>query len=78
MDDPGARRELLVAVPVLDREPVNELTVLGVCCRVVCREELARSGSGGVELPRPTETVLGSPSWEFAPTDPVGVLSGDG
>lgn len=63
-DDPGVRRELLAAVAVLEREPVDELTVLGVRYRVVRGEEFARSGESGLEPPRPTDPEPADRSWE--------------
>ncbi|MFJ5798182.1 DUF5954 family protein [Streptomyces decoyicus] len=63
-DDPRRRRELLSAVSVLEHEPVDELTVLGVRYRVVRGDEFARSGPGGLEPPRPTDPPSTDPSWE--------------
>ncbi|GAA1175592.1 hypothetical protein GCM10009654_35980 [Streptomyces hebeiensis] len=62
-EDPGARRELLAAVSVLEREPVDELEVLGVRYRVARGEEFARSGDDGLEPPRPTDVEPVGASW---------------
>ncbi len=62
-DDPAVRRELLKAVAVLEREPADELEVLGVRYRVVRADELARSGEDGLEPPRPTDTEPADRSW---------------
>ncbi|MFF4604802.1 DUF5954 family protein [Streptomyces sp. NPDC001339] len=63
-DDPGARRELLAAVAVLERERVDELTVLGVRYRVVRGDEFARCGESGLEPPRPTDPDPADGSWD--------------
>jgi hypothetical protein len=68
-DDPAVRRELLAAVAVLEREPVNELEVLGVRYRVVRADEFARSGDDGLEPPRPTDTEPLDASWDGDPSD---------
>lgn len=88
-DDPGVRRELLAAVAVLEREPVDELSVLGVRYRVVRGDEFARSGPDGLEPPRPTDLEPAEPSWEgrhttperdvgfvFAPGEDEGLMAG--
>ncbi|MFI2615017.1 DUF5954 family protein [Streptomyces sp. NPDC018584] len=62
-DDPAARRELLAAVAVLEREPVDELEVLGVRYRVVRGDEFARTGPDGLEPPRPTDPEPADRSW---------------
>ncbi|MFC9230922.1 DUF5954 family protein [Streptomyces decoyicus] len=69
-DDPRRRRELLGAVSVLEHEPVDELTVLGVRYRVVRGDEFARSGANGLEPPRPTDPPPADPSWEGRPEAP--------
>ncbi|MFE1961669.1 DUF5954 family protein [Streptomyces sp. NPDC059479] len=63
-DDPGIRRELLAAVAVLEDEPVNELEVLGTRYRVVRGDEFARSGTDGLEPPRPTDGEARDALWE--------------
>ncbi|MGP3949637.1 DUF5954 family protein [Streptomyces sp. 7N604] len=63
-DDPGVRRELLAAVAVLEREPVNELEVLGVRYRVVRGTEFTRSGEDELEPPRPTDPEPTDRSWD--------------
>ncbi|KPI10600.1 hypothetical protein OK074_3131 [Actinobacteria bacterium OK074] len=63
-DDPAVRRELLAAVAVLEREPVNDLEVLGLRYRVVRGDEFARIGKDGLEPPRPTDREPVDPSWE--------------
>lgn len=63
-DDPGVRRELLAAVGVLEREPANEVTALGVRYRVVRGDEFARSGDSGLEPPRATDLDPAAPSWD--------------
>ncbi|GAA4893136.1 DUF5954 family protein [Streptomyces coeruleoprunus] len=62
-DDPRERRELLAAVAVLEREPVDEVEVLGVRYRVVRGDEFARCGDKGLEPPRPTDPEPPRPSW---------------
>ncbi|MEU1129796.1 DUF5954 family protein [Streptomyces sp. NPDC005900] len=54
-DDPAVRRDLLAAVAILEREPVNEVEVRGARYRVVRGDEFARSGADGLEPPRPTD-----------------------
>ncbi|MFD5327506.1 DUF5954 family protein [Streptomyces sp. NPDC127092] len=54
-DDPTVRRELIAAVRVLEREPVDEIDVLGVRYRVVRADEFTRTGNQGLEPPRPTD-----------------------
>jgi hypothetical protein len=63
VEDPGVRRELLAAVAVLEREPVNELEVRGVRYRVVRGDEFARTGDDGLEPPRPTDAEPPEVSW---------------
>lgn len=63
-DDPAVRRELLAAVSVLEREPVDALEVLGVRYRVVRGDEFARCGEQGLEPPRPTDPEPVEPSWD--------------
>ncbi|MER5491142.1 DUF5954 family protein [Streptomyces sp. NPDC002490] len=64
-DDPAQRRELLAAVAVLEREPVNEVAALGRRYRVVRGDEFARGGDDGLEPPRPTDPEPVERSWEF-------------
>jgi hypothetical protein len=64
-DDRGVRRALLAAVAVLDREPVNEVEVLGVRYRVVRGDEFARTDKdGNLEPPRPTDVEPVEPVWD--------------
>ncbi|WP_229698961.1 DUF5954 family protein, partial [Wenjunlia tyrosinilytica] len=65
--DPGARRELLAAVSVLECEPVNELEILSIRYRVVSGEEFARSNADGLEPPRPTDPEPIDASWQARP-----------
>ncbi|EPH45373.1 DUF5954 family protein [Streptomyces aurantiacus] len=69
-DDREERRALLSAVARLEREPVNELTVLGTRYRVIRGDEFARSGEDGLEPPRPTDPEPADPSWEDRPSPP--------
>ncbi|MFJ7999538.1 DUF5954 family protein [Streptomyces sp. NPDC096310] len=69
-DDRAVRRALLAAVAVLEREPVDELEVLGVRYRVVRGDEFARSGKDGLEPPRPTDREPADLSWTGADTTP--------
>ncbi|MEV5980991.1 DUF5954 family protein [Streptomyces sp. NPDC052114] len=62
-DDPGERRQLLAAVAVLEREPVDELEVRGTRYRVVRGDEFARIGEDGLEPPRPTDREAADRSW---------------
>ncbi|MEV4942868.1 DUF5954 family protein [Streptomyces zaomyceticus] len=58
------RRTLLTAVARLEKEPVDELTVLGVRYRVVRAEEYAAVDEhGGIETPRPTDPEPLTPDW---------------
>ncbi|MFE6777364.1 DUF5954 family protein [Streptomyces sp. NPDC057702] len=61
--DPVVRRELLAAVAVLERKPVNEMEALGLRYRVVRGDEFARSGEDGLEPPRPTDKEPSDRSW---------------
>lgn len=64
-DDPVVRRALLAAVAVLDREPVNEVEVLGVRYRVVRGDEFARGDkAGSLEPPRPTDVEPLELTWD--------------
>ncbi|MFC8490085.1 DUF5954 family protein [Streptomyces sp. NPDC057235] len=63
-DDPEVRRELLAAVRVLEREPVDELVVLGTTYRIVRGDEVARTGPDGLEPPRPTDPEPVFRVWE--------------
>ncbi|MFI6345583.1 DUF5954 family protein [Streptomyces sp. NPDC050560] len=58
------RRELLAAVSLLEREPVNEVEALGTRYRVVRGEEFARSRDDRLEPPRPTDVEPSEISWE--------------
>ncbi|MEU3963082.1 DUF5954 family protein [Streptomyces buecherae] len=69
-DDPAVRRELLAAVAVLEREPVNEIEVLGVRYRVVRGDEFARSGEDGLEPPRPTDREPADRTWSVPSKEP--------
>ncbi|WP_210579325.1 DUF5954 family protein [Streptomyces sp. GESEQ-4] len=77
-DDPAVRRELLAAVEVLEREPVDEVTACGVRYRVVRGDEFARMGDDGLEPPRPTDREPVERSWDrqtrHAPLDVEFVL----
>ncbi|WTR75243.1 DUF5954 family protein [Streptomyces zaomyceticus] len=58
------RRALLAAVARLEKESVDELTVLGVRYRVVRAEEYAAVDEhGGIETPRPTDPEPLTPDW---------------
>ncbi|MFB7026803.1 MULTISPECIES: DUF5954 family protein [unclassified Streptomyces] len=63
-DDPEVRRELLAAVRVLERKPVDELVVLGTTYRIVRGDEVARTGPDGLEPPRPTDPEPVFRVWE--------------
>jgi hypothetical protein len=68
-DDPAVRRELLSAVEVLEREPVNEVEACGIRYRVVRGDEFARSGEDGLEPPRATDLEPAERSWDRATRD---------
>lgn len=87
--DRAVRRELLAAVDVLEREPVDELKVLGVRYRVVRGDEFARTGPEGLEPPRPTDAEPPDISWDglddgpspdpghvLDPAHPAGLMAG--
>ncbi|MER5204812.1 DUF5954 family protein [Streptomyces sp. NPDC002825] len=58
------RRALLAAVARLEKEYVDELTVLGTRYRVVRAEEYAAVDEhGGIETPRPTDPEPLAPEW---------------
>ncbi|MFE5300366.1 DUF5954 family protein [Streptomyces sp. NPDC056632] len=58
------RRVLLAAVARLEKEEVDELTVLGTRYRVVRAEEYAAVDEhGGIETPRPTDPEPLTPDW---------------
>ncbi|MFD5108712.1 DUF5954 family protein [Streptomyces cinereoruber] len=63
-DDRKVRRELLAAVHVLERKPVDELVVLGTTYRIVRGDEVARMGDDGLEPPRPTDPEPVFRVWE--------------
>ncbi|AZQ38289.1 hypothetical protein EJ357_36530 [Streptomyces cyaneochromogenes] len=64
-DDPAVRRELLAAVDVLEREPVNEVEACGVRYRIVRGDEFTRcDGSDRLEPPRPTDPEPTVRTWE--------------
>ncbi|KUM76043.1 DUF5954 family protein [Streptomyces curacoi] len=63
-DDPAVRRELLAAVDVLEREPVNEVEACGVRYRIVRGDEFSRCDDHGLEPPRPTDPEPAERSWE--------------
>ncbi|MFF9502358.1 DUF5954 family protein [Streptomyces sp. NPDC014656] len=66
------RRALLAAVARLEKEPVDELTVLGTRYRVVRAEEYAAVDSrGGIETPRPTDPEPLTPDWSPAARGPL-------
>lgn len=62
--DRAERRGLLAAVAQLERERVQELTVLGTRYRIVRAEEYAGEGSDGIELPRPSDPEPAAPDWD--------------
>ncbi|MFJ7422414.1 DUF5954 family protein [Streptomyces uncialis] len=66
-DDPEVRRELLAAVDLLEREPVDEVRAAGSRYRVIRGDEFARGGDDGLEPPRPTDPEPAKRSWEFTP-----------
>ncbi|WP_307534807.1 DUF5954 family protein [Streptomyces sp. V3I8] len=62
------RRELLVAVRLLECDRIDELTVLGTRYRVVRGDEYARCGlTEGPEPPRPTDPEPADRSWRHQP-----------
>jgi hypothetical protein len=63
-DDAATRRKLLAAVARLEKEPVNDMTVLGVRYRVVRGDEFARTGENNLEPPRPTDPEPSLISWD--------------
>ncbi|WP_282692637.1 DUF5954 family protein [Streptomyces sp. CC208A] len=72
-DEAGSREErraLLEAVARLERERVDELTVLGTRYRVVRAEEYTGlDAHGDVEVPRPTDPEPLSPDWSRGARD---------
>ncbi|KUL23042.1 DUF5954 family protein [Streptomyces regalis] len=64
-DDPAVRRELLAAVDVLDREPVNEVEACGARYRIVRGDEFTRcDGDNRLEPPRPTDPEPAERTWD--------------
>ncbi|MFJ6695345.1 DUF5954 family protein [Streptomyces sp. NPDC091272] len=62
--DKAQRRALLAAVARLERERVDELTVLGARYRIVRAEEyVALDANGDIEMPRPTDPEPLHPDW---------------
>ncbi|MDG4857576.1 DUF5954 family protein [Streptomyces sp. T-3] len=55
---------------VLEREPVDELTVCNVHYRIVRADEFTRTGPDGLEPPRPTDPEPPHPSWDRAHRTP--------
>ncbi|KMS73283.1 LigA protein [Streptomyces viridochromogenes] len=65
-DDPAVRRELLAAVDVLSREPVNEVEACGVRYRIVRGDEFTRcDDNDGLEPPRPTDPEPAERTWDL-------------
>ncbi|MGW2407912.1 DUF5954 family protein [Streptomyces sp. NPDC001739] len=70
--DRTERRALLAAVARLERERVDELTVLGTHYRIVRAEEYAGMDADGIEQPRPTDPEPVRPDWDRGTTeDPI-------
>ncbi|MFF9481589.1 DUF5954 family protein [Streptomyces sp. NPDC014733] len=65
------RRALLAGVAVLEKEPVDELTVQDTRYRVVRAEEYAGSGRDGIEQPRATDPEPAVPDWERSVRDRI-------
>jgi hypothetical protein len=64
-EDRAVRRELLAALAVLEREPVDEVEACGVSYRVVRGDEFTRSADDGrLEPPRPTDPEPVERSWD--------------
>ncbi|WP_406195618.1 DUF5954 family protein [Streptomyces sp. NBC_01017] len=64
-DDPAVRRELLAAVDVLSRRPVNEVEACGVRYRIVRGDEFTRcDDSNRLEPPRPTDPEPAERTWD--------------
>jgi hypothetical protein len=63
-DDRARRRELLAAVAVLEKEPVNEVEACGARYRVVRGDEFARTDGERLEPPRPTDPEPADPTWD--------------
>ncbi|MFJ3768995.1 DUF5954 family protein [Streptomyces sp. NPDC090082] len=69
--DRAERRALLAAVARLERERVDELTVLGTRFRIVRAEEYAGMNvHGDIETPRPTDPEPPVPDWSRAARGP--------
>lgn len=65
-DDPAVRRELLAAVDVLSREPVDEIEACGVRYRIVRGDEFTRCDDrDGPEPPRPTDPEPVERTWDL-------------
>ncbi|WP_263166607.1 DUF5954 family protein [Streptomyces sp. SCSIO ZS0520] len=76
-EDRTERRALLAAVSVLEREPVDEVEVLGARYRVIRGDEFARGGMSGLEPPRATDPEPLKRVWEHQPyvsPDPEGFV----
>jgi hypothetical protein len=69
--DRRAARKWLGAAGRMDREAVDEVSVLGTRFRVVRAEKFLRTGPLGPEPPRPTDPDPGEIGWGYKAPDPA-------
>lgn len=67
----AARRECLRAAERMDRDVINDMTVLGTRYRVVRADRFIRTGPAGPEPPRPADPDPGEPGRAHQAADPA-------
>jgi hypothetical protein len=70
-EDSAAHAECMRAAQRMDREVLDELTVLGTRYRVIRAEQFIRTGPLGPEPPRPTDPDPGEPGLSYQLPDPA-------
>jgi Family of unknown function (DUF5954) len=69
--DGKAARKWLGAAGRMDREAVDDVTVLGIGFRIVRADKFIRTGPLGPEPPRPADADPGKPGWASDAADPA-------
>jgi hypothetical protein len=69
--DRAAQEECMLAARRMDRQLIDELTVLGVRYRVVRAQPFIRKGPSGPEPPRPTDPDPAAPEGSQEPRNPT-------